>query len=403
MTRGCRFWNRLPSVRRGHAVALPNSDAAGLAPRDVSGEGVYFDGTSANPIPVSVRVAGGRLILDGSVRRAWDCRDLRASGSIRPFMRVGPSWNSERIELSDEAVVAAIEAASPELYSRDRVPYRLIGGSVAAAVALLVFVLYGVPIVADLAVPAIPLSFEQRVAEVARKQLSTTLFASRECQVPSGRAALDEMVASLKIEAWDPALHLPPVEVDVRVIDTPVANAFALPAGNIIVTSGLIARARSADELAGVIAHELGHVAARDPTRLMLQELGRSLVLGFFMGDVFGSTVLVALGNEVVTARYGRAAESAADAFAARAMNRVGADATAIAGFLERIDPDDYGPPAFLRSHPFTRERAAAIRAQAVTGRETRAILDDEAWLALKAICPPQRVPRIQIDPVSTR
>lgn len=338
------------------------------------------------------RLRGGRLLLDGPSQRQWDCRELRASETVRPFMRLGLAQDSERLELTDAALGAAIEAASPNLRSRDRIPYRLIGGSVAAAAALLVFALYGSPILVDFVVPAIPLSFERRVAEVARKQLTTTSpFTSQECTMPPGKVALDELVAPLKIAAWDPTLHLSPVKVDVRVVDTPVANAFALPEGNIVVTSRLIARARSADELAGVLAHELGHVAARDPTRLMLQNLGRSLLLGFFMGDVTGSTVLVALGNEVVTAKYGREAERAADAFAARTMRRAGADAAAVAGFLERIDPDGFGPPAFLRSHPYTRDRAAAIRAQAAGALETHSILDDEAWAALKGICPTGR------------
>lgn len=400
MSRRRRFAAKFPFVRRAGPVVPSDREGLNAALPDVSGEGIFFDGTSAKTIPVSVRIAGGRLILDGPVQREWDCRELRASETVRPFMRLGPAQDSERLELTDAALGAAIEAASPNLRAHDRTPYRLIGGSVAATAALLMFALYGLPILVNFVVPAIPLSFERRVAEVAWKQLTTTPpFTSQECTIPAGKAALDQMVASLKIAAWDPALHLSPVEIDARVIETPVANAFALPGGNIVVTSRLIARARSADELAGVIAHELGHVAARDPTRLMLQNLGRSLLLGFFMGDVTGSTVLVALGNEVVTARYDREAERAADAFAARTMKRAGADAAAIAGFLERIDPYEAGPPAFLRSHPYTRDRAAAIRAQAAGARETHSILDDEAWAALKKICPLGGGPRFRVGP----
>lgn len=403
MARAWRFAAKPPFLRRADPAASPADDAGPIAAAEVSGDGVFFDGISAKPIPVPVRVAGGRLILGGPVWREWDCGDLRASETVRPFMRVGPSGSRERLELTDGALTVAIEAASPDLRPRDRIPYRLLGCVLGAAVALLGFALYGLPILVDLAMPAIPLSFEQRVATAARKQLDATLLAPGECAAPAGRAALERMVMSLKIAAGDPALALPPIPIDVRVVDSSVANAFALPGGTIVLTSQLIASANRSDELAGVIAHELGHVAARDPTRLMLQNLGRSLLLGFFMGDMTGSTIFVAMGNEVVSAQYGREAERAADAFAARTMLRAGADATALADFLERIDPDDDETLAFLSDHPFTSERAAAIRAGAAVPWRTQPILEDGAWTVLKAICPPERRSRVHIGPLPKR
>ncbi len=135
MARGWRFTATFPFVRRAVPQAAPEDDAQGLAPLDAAGEGAFFDGASAKPHPVSIRVTGGRLTLAGPVQRSWDCRELRASDAPRPFMRVWPAGSGERLELTDAAVGAAIEAVSPDLLPRARIPYQLIGGSVAALVS----------------------------------------------------------------------------------------------------------------------------------------------------------------------------------------------------------------------------------------------------------------------------
>ncbi|MCJ2025986.1 M48 family metalloprotease [Methylobacterium sp. J-067] len=139
----------------------------------------------------------------------------------------------------------------------------------------------------------------------------------------------------------------------------------------------------------------------RDPTRSLIQASGTSFLLSLVLGDLTGSTIIIGLGNALLSAGYSREAERAADTFAVNLMTRAGGNAAALAEILERIAEDEKGglseALAILRSHPLTRERAAAIRAQASPGALGRAILSGDEWTALQGICAsemPARHPR---------
>ena len=201
------------------------------------------------------------------------------------------------------------------------------------------------------------------------------------CDDRSGRASLDRLVARLARDGGLPE----GVQISVRQHDS--ANAFALPGRRVILLSALIDAARTPDELAAVLAHEFGHVSVQDPMRAVIAASGTSILLSLVIGDLSGSTVLIGLGQATLAAGYSRDAESAADAYAVRLLQRAGGDASALATILERLDGEaDSSALGILRSHPFVNERAHAIRALA--GQAPSAgLLSDEEWKALKSIC----------------
>ena len=89
-----------------------------------------------------------------------------------------------------------------------------------------------------------------------------------------------------------------------------VPNAVALPGGRIYVFQGLIDKAESPDELAGVIGHEIGHVAHRDGTRAVLQSAGLSFLLGMLLGDfVGGGAVVIAAHDHAAVQLFARGRE----------------------------------------------------------------------------------------------
>nr|WP_276081796.1 DUF898 family protein [Methylobacterium sp. GC_Met_2] len=125
-------------------------------------------------------------------------------------------------------------------------------------------------------------------------------------------------------------------------------------------------------------------------TRGLIRNSGFAFVRGYLTGDVTGSAVVVALGRTVSSARHSREAERAADGYAVAALARAGGDGAAVATILERIAADSGGDPAYLRTHPFTRDRAAVMRLLATAPSGARApLLDSPDWTALKAICGP--------------
>ena len=355
---------------------MPQSNASGR----------WFDGRSAAPHDVTLRL-GDRLEITGpGVHRDWNLDDLRAREAQAPLLRLGIAGDPGQVEVVDATFAAILAVRCPDLRKRADTAggtWRLVFGSLAAGVAILLAVAFGLPVAAGFLAPLVPEGVEARLGTAVEGQVLDLMGAPPACADPAGRAVLDRLVARLAAGRGLPS----DLVVTVRRHDT--ANALTLPGARVVVLSGLIAKAHSADEFAGVLAHELGHVALRDPTRALIQASGTSFLLSLVLGDLTGSTVIVALGQAALSAGYSRDAERAADAYSVATMLAAGGDAAALATMLERIAKDDAETdPDFLRTHPFTRERAAAIRAQAGAAASGRHILSEAEWGQLRRICP---------------
>ena len=85
---------------------------------------------------------------------------------------------------------------------------------------------------------------------------------------------------------------------------------------------GLVEKSETPDELAGVIAHEIGHVAHRDGTRSILQSAGLSFLFGMLLGDFVGGGAVVIGARAVLQSSYSRDVESAADRYGVELMSR---------------------------------------------------------------------------------
>ena len=162
----------------------------------------------------------------------------------------------------------------------------------------------------------------------------------------------------------------------------------ALPGGHVYVDDGLIAKAETPDELAGVLAHEIGHVAHRDGTRTVLQTAGLSFLFGMMLGDFVGGGAVVIAARTVLKSSYSRRVEAAADAYSVDLMAKAGGDPHALAAILKRIVGDKKEGMKLLLDHPETKDRIAAIDAVAVAGTPVP-LLDAADWSALKQICAP--------------
>ncbi|GJE58592.1 M48 family metallopeptidase [Methylobacterium trifolii] len=352
----------------------------------ITAAGTYFDGHSAQPHPVSLRLTDHTLEIAGpALRRDWSLIDLRAGDALPPLTRLSVPAEPGRIEFSDEALAAALAARCPDLRQRPEEggTLKIVLWSVAAGLSVLLVAIFGVPALAGLLAPLLPAGVESRFGAAVEGQVVSLLDDPPLCKDAAARAVLDRLVARMTAGGGLP----PDLKVVVRRHNT--ANALTLPGARVIVLSDLIAKARNADEFAGVLAHEFGHVAVRDPTRALIQASGTSFLLSLILGDLTGSTIVVALGQAALSAGYSRDAERAADAYAVAMTTRVGGNGAGLAAILERIAKDEADDDAaFLRSHPFTRERAATIRGLAGPDADKRHILDEAEWTVLKGICP---------------
>jgi predicted Zn-dependent protease len=155
------------------------------------------------------------------------------------------------------------------------------------------------------------------------------------------------------------------VPVTTKVIDDDQVNAFALPGGYLFVNTGLLRRAGSEAELAGVIAHELAHVAARHGTR----QASRGQVASWatlpliFMGGWVGYGVQQAagLGIPLTFLKFSRDFEREADMLGLQYMYAAGYDPSAFVDFFEKIQALEKTEPGAIsklfQSHPPTDDR----------------------------------------------
>jgi Zn-dependent protease with chaperone function len=186
------------------------------------------------------------------------------------------------------------------------------------------------------------------------------------------------------------------------VVRRPEANAIALPGGRVYVFQGLIAKANNADELAGVIAHEIGHIAHRDGVRSVIQAGSLSFLFGMLIGDFSGGGATVIAMRTVMQSSYSRETEAAADAYGANLVAGLGRDPRALGTILIRIAGTPGPMATILLDHPEAHARAAAIEAIAAAlatppkppaladgtgGGGPPGLLDAAEWAALKRIC----------------
>ncbi|MGT2480803.1 M48 family metallopeptidase [Methylobacterium oryzae CBMB20] len=369
----------------------PRSGAPDTTPIEV--EGRYFDGVTARPHPVTLRLDDRFRVSGPDVARDWNLLDLRAAVSVPPLMRIGPAGEAARVEFSDATLAAALAARCLDLHRREGSggTVRLVLWSLAAGLSVLLVAVFGVPRIAGLLAPLVPEAAEARLGAVAEPQIlrdprrPASLRGTGRTRDPrQSRHPPRRGRSGGGITASGTGRERAPARDGQRL----------RPAGaRVIVLSSLIARARSADEAAAVLAHELGHVRRRDPTRSLIRASGTSFLLSLVLGDLTGSTIIIALGDALLSAGYSRDAERAADSYAVDLMTRAGGNGAALADILERIAKDKHGGKSevldLLRSHPFTRERAAAIRAQAGPAAAERQIMSGGAWTALRGICGP--------------
>jgi hypothetical protein len=283
------------------------------APATLDGEAEYQDGQQARPLWLRARLTSSVLELrraGGEAVASWPVSSLRVVDRAGGVLRLAPDGSDARLLVSDAELVAALEAA--QRLRRRAATVRRLRMAALAAVAVPAAALglwKGWPPAADAIARAVPVEWERSVGAATA---AAVIGGGRVCDAPEGRAALDALVAKLAA-AGGMAATAP---VRARVVDDPTVNALAAPGGEILVYRGLLDRAASADELAGVLAHEIGHVEHRHG----LRGVARAAGLFVLTGALSGGSDAVALAAVLVGLSYSRDFEREADASGARIL-----------------------------------------------------------------------------------
>lgn len=192
----------------------------------------------------------------------------------------------------------------------------------------------------------------------------------RRCDGGPGNAALIRLTARLLPDAGLPE------PISVTVIDTPEVNAVALPGGHVALYRGLIAQAKTPEEVAAALAHEIEHIAYQHPNQNILRDSGPAVIartLGSDAGQMANLTVLT---------KGDKAAEIETDA---GAVTLLGAAAISTAGAVDFFARQSKASGGFSESHPADAARARAYAKGKQWG--TKAAMSGPDWQALQAIC----------------
>lgn len=194
-----------------------------------------------------------------------------------------------------------------------------------------------------------------------------------------------------------PHTEYPHLPWQVTIANTPIVNAFALPGGKVTLTRGLLAMASSEAEVAGVLAHEVGHVTARHSAERqgagLLAQLGVAV-----LGAATGSAELANMagqGAQVYLRGYSRDQEMEADMLGLRYMTRAGYDPDAMAGFLATLgeqsrlearmagrDPSEADAYNIMATHPRSLDRVRQAMQLAQAGRPPQPVVGRESFLS---------------------
>ncbi len=225
--------------------------------------------------------------------------------------------------------------------------------------------------------PIIPSSVEKNLGDAMVGD-----FGGRFCHTDKGTAALKKLAKSLDPDAAN-------LQVEVAKID--MINAVALPGGKVILFDGLVKTARSSDEVAGVLAHEIGHVRQRHVMQGLLRQLGLAVVLGGMDGSDGG------LFGGVLSMSFGRGAENEADTHSMKALNTAAISPIATADFFQRLsrmdgsdqrkDDDGIAISGYLSSHPLSSERKRNFEKSLIKGKNYTPALTSAEWQELKTMC----------------
>jgi beta-barrel assembly-enhancing protease len=379
-------------------IGVGRSEVAGIP--DEPTEGAYFDGETATRHVVQITASPGYLTMtrvDPPGRPFhWRLDNVRALAGGRDHaqgltLTLHADTDDEkprdpaRLMIGKGSFADWVRSAAPALMQRDvragtagRVALR--AGGALLAIGAIVFVL--LPRIADELALRMPIEREVAFGQSVVRQMEWFLGGADgtlACSDPGGLAALGIMQRRLT-EGQNLQYDL-----SIRVLDHEMVNAFAAPGGQVVILRGLLDAADTPAEIAGVLAHEIGHVEARDPTRLAFRAAGSAGIVSLLLGDATGGTLMAILGEHLLSASYTREAEAAADTFAHGLLTRAEIGTEGLAAFFDRIDGMDSDLPEYMSTHPVTEGRAASARS--VEQGAVRAIMTDAEWQALRGIC----------------
>ncbi|MGB4057140.1 MAG: M48 family metallopeptidase [Alphaproteobacteria bacterium] len=355
--------------------------------------GRFFDGKSATAHDVLVEPAGSHLnifnVADKSLLKRWSYNEIKILEEPEPpqpvkitstrepdarlHFKASKDWQRIRQHLPKSAFPPTLPVGLPHFI-----------GYAAFSIVVLLGAYFYLPYFFEASSILIPKKWEQKLGEMA----VTSIIDTPVCNDPEGRKALDKIMRKLGTGTNGKTQYA------IEVADNPeTMNALSAPGARLILFSGIIEKADTPEEVAGVLAHEIAHGELRHPTKGLTRSLGFSLLFSAIFGDAGNMSQIGSLLGEM---SYNRADELAADAEGQNILIRAQLNPKSITTFFERLqkeeskDQDIIGENKilnYLSTHPLTAERIARLNAKKFPAQKTDPLLTNREWNNLKKIC----------------
>lgn len=334
----------------------------------------YFDGKVSTRREVLLTLYGSQVILSGEgIELSYPVATIRIPpgvGSVRRTIRLP---DGGVCELADTRLLEALEQSCSgtraALLHRWEKSLTLVGAALAVtALVVGLFMHFGIPALARQAAFALPPAIENSMGNESMTVLDQ-LFTKPSKLGAERRAELTALFRRVVAASGAPA----GCNLVFRNGGAIGANAFALPSGIVVITDQLVDLARHDDEIAAILAHELGHVRGRHALRHVFQNSASGLIIATLTGDLVSITSLAAtLPTALVNASFSRQFEREADDAAIAWMKTAGVPPHRYAEILARLQAQldartgetfDKKHPArnYLSTHPETGERIRRI------------------------------------------
>ncbi|MFO0775006.1 MAG: M48 family metallopeptidase [Nitrospiraceae bacterium] len=365
--------------------------------------GRLLDGHSAAAHPVTIDPAADALTItreDGSTLR-WPYRDIRRTQGDYDGEQIRLEYGgasgaapSSALVIDDQRFLSVLRKREPQLVAAMHDPARrglrlqlTMIAAVAALLAVGVLYRWGIPGIAALVTPTVPVAWEQQLGERVVEQLAPE---SNRCADTHRSQVIHSLFARLSAAA--PPNPYGPIRL--YLVKGPTVNAFAAPGGHVVVFAGLLEKTESPEQLAGVLAHELQHIYKRHTTRMLLEQASTSFLLAAVAGDLTGvAAVALDTARTLGALRYSRGYEAEADSEGLKLMVAAGIDPKGIVDFfkvLGKDDGSDGGLFSYLSSHPSHHDRIATLTALAGTNiGQAPPLLPGLDWRAIRRACSP--------------
>ncbi len=358
----------------------------------------YLDGRTAarQRARVHLQPTGLEIVTEDGARLWWPYGEIRQTQGTYAGELVRLEHGGELAEallIPDVGVLTALHRIAPRAARhfhdparrRRRIPLVLAAGVAAIATAAVLY-LWVIPFAASVVAARVPVSWEEQLGRSVVEQFAPV---RERCTGAEGIRQLEAIVTRLTS-----AVPGSPYTFRVFAVDRKPVNAFAAPGGYVVVYRGLIERANSPEEMAGVLAHEVQHVLRRHVTRALFQHASAGILLAAVTGDATGTAAYaVEAARTLGTLRYSRQNEEEADVEGLRLLRSAGIDPRGMIAFFESLRQTELKLPgalAYVSTHPATEARIAGLRALAAAAPAAppTPLLSPEGWAALKAACP---------------